>query len=218
MGGELPTEHGSFMRRVQPLVPVAALGVVFLLSAPSFVGALAAQAPGVPSGERQELPSEAPVFEIPALQVDVSPPAPTGKMHGFYERMERGFGTFITRGEIEDRSPDRVSDLFHAVAGVRIERRGDGTGRSGVTMARSAAFQDGGRCAIHYWVDGSRIPIASRFDVDELSPGDVEGIEVYRGPSEIPARFTRFGDACGVVVVWTRDPRSAVEGSPTEPR
>jgi hypothetical protein len=41
---------------------------------------------------------------------------------------------------------------------------------------------------------------------DLVSLPEVEAIEVYRGPSELPAEFHGFygGGNCGAVVVWTR--------------
>jgi len=42
---------------------------------------------------------------------------------------------------------------------------------------------------------------------ETVVPGDVEGIEIYLGPSEVPPIFGGIGSGCGVVVVWTRDAR-----------
>ena len=33
---------------------------------------------------------------------------------------------------------------------------------------------------------------------------DIEGIEVYTGPSDVPGEFAGRNAGCGVIVVWTR--------------
>ena len=43
------------------------------------------------------------------------------------------------------------------------------------------------------------------FRIDEvISPGSVEGIEVYRGLSTVPAEFLNPDAECGVIAIWTR--------------
>ena len=34
----------------------------------------------------------------------------------------------------------------------------------------------------------------------------IEAIEAYRGPAEIPPRFRQRDTACGLIVIWTREP------------
>lgn len=36
------------------------------------------------------------------------------------------------------------------------------------------------------------------------APGLVEGIEIYRGLSTVPAQFLNSDAKCGVVAIWTR--------------
>ena len=51
---------------------------------------------------------------------------------------------------------------------------------------------------------------------DFVSLSDVEAIEVYRGPSELPGEFHGFsgGANCGAVVVWTRRSVDVIRESP----
>lgn len=170
------------------------------------VGPGDAQEPVRAGPERPRLPADSAVVELAPLDVRVSPRPRRAKMAGFHRRRSRGPGEFITRGEIERRDPTRLSDMLRLRAGVGTARRGDGSGRGTVVMRRSAAMGSYGGCRVRYWIDGAPLPASSRFALDELPPRDVQGIEIYRGPSEIPARFNRRGSQCGVVVVWTRDP------------
>ncbi|MEX1183198.1 MAG: hypothetical protein WEF86_08165 [Gemmatimonadota bacterium] len=57
--------------------------------------------------------------------------------------------------------------------------------------------------------DGAQLPTAETtpllgMSIDDLvRPLDLEAIEVYRGPSEMPAEFAR--GTCGAIVLWTRN-------------
>jgi len=42
--------------------------------------------------------------------------------------------------------------------------------------------------------------------VNSIPPSEIHGIEVYPGPSTIPAEYAsmRRDAACGLIVIWTR--------------
>jgi hypothetical protein len=125
------------------------------------------------------------------LDVVVHNRRPPGPLGGFYERMERGgFGTFISRDEIEERKPLRTSDLLQTVPGVQLVRT-----RWGETVALMR-----GRCAPQVYMDGMRLGVSS---VDLVHPMDLEGIEVYRGPAGVPGEFSHRS-GCGAIALWTR--------------
>jgi hypothetical protein len=130
-------------------------------------------------------------------------------LEGFTTRARVGLGHFITRDEIEKRRPGRVTDLLVSVPGVSLETSGSGTRRT-VSMSRSRV---GGtrNCPVQIFIDGRLLnrSVSSGRDVslsidDVVSPGSVEGIEVYRGISGIPAEFLNPEARCGVVAIWTR--------------
>jgi hypothetical protein len=118
---------------------------------------------------------------------------PPGQLGGFYDRMERSVGgTFITRQDIEERRPMLVTDLLQMVPGVRLI---PGRGIGYVVTMR-------GGCIPRVYLDGVPIQLLG-LTIDDLTrPMELEGIEVYRGPSELPAEFS--GGACGAIVLWTR--------------
>ena len=142
---------------------------------------------------------------VPSLDVEVAREAGTsGKLAGFYRRRARGIGWFLDREAIARRAPREVSDLLRSLPGLSVSGGPGSTGDP--RMDRSAAFLAHRSCRIGYFVDGVRIPAENAFRLDELSPQDLEAVEVYRGISEVPAVFVRVGEECGVVAVWTRDP------------
>lgn len=120
-------------------------------------------------------------------------------------RRSAAAGWFFTREEIEELSPALVSDVLARVPGVRLESSGRGTQRT-VSMSRSAGLA-GGACPVQVYVDGFKLnPSRSgAVAVDEtVSPRSVEGIEVYRGLSSVPAPFMNPEAHCGVIAIWTR--------------
>ena len=119
----------------------------------------------------------------------------------FYDRKSRGFGHFITRDEIEKRSPMNLSDMMRMVPGAKLVPI-QGTSMAALRFNRAQTGRD---CPPQYWVDGVK---AYALNIDDIIPSDVEGIEIYPGASTVPPQFnTREGTTiCGVVLIWTRIP------------
>jgi hypothetical protein len=119
----------------------------------------------------------------------------------FYDRKSRGFGHFITRDEIEKRAPMNLSDMMRLVPGAKLVPQ-QGTSQATLRFNRAQIGRD---CPPQYWIDGVK---AWNFNIDDIIPQDVEGIEIYPGASTVPPQFnTREGTTiCGVVVIWTRVP------------
>jgi carboxypeptidase family protein/TonB-dependent receptor-like protein len=118
----------------------------------------------------------------------------------FYRRQARGPGLFITRADIDLRRPTRLSDMARQFPGIRVVGRPGGL--MGIRFpSTSMARRD---CPPQYWVDGRRV---MNFELDELPPSDIEGIELYSGPSSTPMQFLSNEDkTCGTVVIWSRPP------------
>ena len=47
-------------------------------------------------------------------------------------------------------------------------------------------------------------------------PRDLDGVEVYSGPAEMPPELNRFS-SCGAIVLWTRQPPPYVK-KPKKPK
>jgi len=67
------------------------------------------------------------------------------------------------------------------------------------SMSRSTL--PGRRCPILYYIDG--VP-ARGYNIDDMPARDVEALEIYRGPSQVPVEFDRRNAMCGLIVIWTR--------------
>lgn len=113
---------------------------------------------------------------------------------GFYDRERGGFGLFLTPYELSQRVAVQTSELFRGVPGITLTPVGGSRYR--ITSTRA------GNCSPKMLMDGS--PVADS-DVDEMvQPQDVAGIEIYRGPSEIPGRWMGYRSNCGLIVIWTK--------------
>lgn len=120
------------------------------------------------------------------------------RLAGFRQRRRSGQGVFIGPEEIEASGATRSSDLLRRVPGVRVSS--PGIGRSSITVQRGQRS-----CEPFVYVDG--LP-ARDYHIDNLSPNDLLGLEIYRGASETPPRFRFRGGQCATVVIWSREGRS----------
>jgi len=141
--------------------------------------------------------------QLAAQDVDADPLR--GKMGPFNKRKARGVGAFVTREEIERRQASSISELLRYVPGVGVTQRMAGEPQP-VRMIRSASSSMQSTCVVQIYVDGHPYPNG---DVDDFQPMSIEGIEVYRSASEIPADFRTQDATCGVIALWTRDPEAA---------
>jgi hypothetical protein len=136
----------------------------------------------------------------PLPLIAVSDTAKTHWLDQFERRRSTSRGTFITRAEIVKRSARMGSDIVRTVPGVRVIP-GRASGTSQVTMTRG----NGGRACIPTMYVHN-MPYSGV--LDDFSADDIEALEVYVGISEIPPELDKNGRGiCGVIVVWTRDPK-----------
>lgn len=118
-----------------------------------------------------------------------------------------GTATFITRDQIERHMPLRTIDIVRRAVGTKV------VDSAGVLMLASSRlskpavrdkFFDLVPCVFRVAVDG--VLRGWGFSLDEIDPKEIHGIEVYPGPSTIPAQYalTSRDAACGLVLIWTR--------------
>lgn len=134
--------------------------------------------------------------------VTVQAQKPHLRAEGYYQRLQRGHGDFVTPDDIARLTPLRPSDLLRRVPSIRLIRGEEPViGRS----SRSTSLR--GPCRPILYVDGVVVRLA-RPDVPFNSvippPEHIEAIEVYPGGASVPAQWRNTGSACGVIVVWTK--------------
>jgi hypothetical protein len=59
----------------------------------------------------------------------------------------------------------------------------------------------GGYCVMTIGVDG----VLGDWEINDISPTDIHGIEVYTGPEHLPAKYlgSQRSIACGLIMIWT---------------
>ena len=131
--------------------------------------------------------------------------------HGYeavYERGARGWGTFITREQIDSVGPKDVKTMFEGIKGVLV-------GQDGVYFNRCQGNPLLWEEHAEVWVDGHRItnfetsrdprdPLGMNSFLETLPPSEVQAIEVYTSSVSIPAEFTSGGSPCALIAVWRK--------------
>jgi len=129
--------------------------------------------------------------------------AGTTKYDEVFLRRRVGLGTLITRDDIDQRFGLRTYELLQNIPGIHVWN-------GPPKRLRFTRCQDPG--GIIVFVDGVRqLNDSSALELGEepvietlsrINPSDIEMIEVFRGPSEIPGIYHWNG--CAVIAIWTR--------------
>jgi hypothetical protein len=187
-------EHGNF--RLTDIPMGATLVTVRRLGFASFkVGVQISQPSGAQLGVRMT-----PVAtSLPPVVVRADRMNYTGRLAGYYSRLEKkSAGYFITREQIDRERPSTMGQLLQGVPGIRAAR-----GRGGITGVRMR----GRTCWPLVWIDGTPMP-AGEVDLDSFVPSSIQGIELYLGSTTAPMSYMYDRDlsSCGTILVWSRGP------------
>jgi outer membrane receptor for ferrienterochelin and colicins len=166
----------------------------FLLTAPSagvyvlraeYLGfeASSSEAISIEVGERVEVR-----FGLSVSAVELTPVVAVAqrarvaaRLQEYFERADAdariGRGRIVTRADLDVLRPSHVRQLVQMAPGQP-------------------------QCVYTVFVDGMPITTTRNFQLD-LRPVELEGMEIYRGSFEIPARYFRYGQ-CGVILFWTK--------------
>lgn len=132
--------------------------------------------------------------QLPAVVVRRGRKRHTGRLAGFFERLESGTsGQFLTRDVIDLGNTRSLTNLLQRIPGVEVMRGGRVRLR-------------GRRCPPLVWLDGTEMP-AGEVNMDTFAPQSLEGVEVYLSSIGTPARYqgTRENGTCGTIILWSRD-------------
>jgi hypothetical protein len=148
-------------------------------------------------------------IELAGLRAEARPVRRSPRLEAFYRRSRTGVGFYFTREQIERLNPSNLNDIFRSVPGLVMVYTpiGDKPRVMGVTPELLGdVTRDAGDCPILYFIDGVPYEPSHRGIISlDLSPAEVEGIEIYRRGSAVPVQYKRPNDACGVVLIWKRE-------------
>lgn len=176
-----------------------------------------------PLDQLVRLPSDRTVqvdFELSVDPIELAPIVVTAlrekrlELQGFYDRRELGEaiggGVFLTRDDIQDAGAIRLTHYLGRIPGVRTECSGGANNNCIIRMTRGvpslSSRAEFGCMNANVYLDGVRVirDGGAGESIDNfVSPSEIAGIEVYRGPSELPAEFGGAVGRCGAIVIWT---------------
>lgn len=123
----------------------------------------------------------------------------SGRLAEFYRRRKVGHGRYLTAEEIEKTPAFQVTDLFRRFAGVRVVSNPTDSFDKRIVIGRSSMLCSG----TLVYLDGISLPPG--WSVDWMTqPEYLAGVEIYSGPAQIPPQYNRTGNACGVVLLWSK--------------
>jgi hypothetical protein len=166
----------------------------------------------VGEGERigVDLALRAGAVELEAVQAQTraTPPFRDARARGFFDRMDRGMGHYMTREQIVARGAGHASELLRSMPGVRfhggIQSTGLWVGGHGPRVRGGVSALLG--CAPTLYIDGFLRVLRPEERLDDVvDVRQIWGIEVYRFGSDIPSELPRqdmIGN-CGAIVIWT---------------
>jgi len=146
-------------------------------------------------------------IEMPPIIVRVRPRRYYGDMVSLQERIDRGVGYIVTREKIEERQPVNLADMLRAVPGVNVYQSGSTLNGQFDIRMRNAQRMTGETCPPAVWVDGVKWrDVGSAYT--DISGIELEVVEVYNGPAQVPGEFLDSDASCGAIIVWTRRGRT----------
>jgi hypothetical protein len=147
------------------------------------------------------------VMRLDSIAVDAEARSIRGDLSGagFFERMQQGFGHFITPEMLQKRPALNAMELLRDIAGVQM--RGSGL-RGTVAYMRGG---DGRPCLPHIFVDGARaawlmpgLAVQDTATIEDIvDVTHLQAVEVYPRVAQAPMQYASL-TTCGVILFWTR--------------
>lgn len=140
------------------------------------------------------------------------------RMDLFEAHRRLGLGQFLTRADIAPYEWQSLGGILRRLASVDVQEAGPGRayvattrGPKSVTRrcyAREQSSIDCNRCYPAVYLDGIMLYSGRESDyatnINNFPPHQVEAIELYVGPAQVPAEYSGLNTVCGVLVIHTR--------------
>lgn len=112
----------------------------------------------------------------------------------FERRQKTGAGQYLVREQIEAGGFSTLQDIARSLRGVNVECSGGPNGCQ-IRMVRAPM-----RCFPEYVIDDNVDNVFGPL----VSIRDIEAMEVYTGPADVPGEYAGRNAGCGVIVIWTK--------------
>jgi len=138
------------------------------------------------------------------------------RMQEFEENRRLGLGHFFDRADLAKKDGLTLTSVLADLTGARIVGGTAGSAlastRGSVTSLQNQVLDVGPSnkvdCYSTVYVDNVVVFRSGRgdpyFNLNLMHPEDIEAIEFYAGPAELPARYNQLNAACGVLVIHRR--------------
>ena len=147
-------------------------------------------------------PSAVPVAPV---VVKVEARVPALERNGFYDRKKAGQGYFIERPLIESRESRLTSELFTGITGVKLLHKPGGGYFVVLRGGMATRLSRNPHCPPRVFLDGALVQAFGEwYDLDLIQRNELEAIEVYRSPAQLPAQYGGAESRCGVILLWRR--------------
>jgi len=113
----------------------------------------------------------------------------------FDERKRIGFGAFLDSAAVARKT--NVRNIFEGIPSLEVT----GRDQTGFRLFTPQLSMQGGACAANVFLDGRK---SDTFELHAFPKDWIVGVEVYVRQPNAPAKYRPMTNACGVVLVWTR--------------
>lgn len=158
----------------------------------SSAAALQAAVQGAPSISSAQRDSTRRAQPLPLVSVEAAP-SRGQRFTNFERRQKTGAGHYIVREDIERGQFSSLQDVARTLRGVTVDC-GGGLGCT-IRMVRAPM-----RCTPQYVVDDN----VDNYFGPQVPVRDIEALEIYTGPTDVPGEYAGRNAGCGVIVIWTR--------------
>ena len=199
-----PVTEATVRIRGLPLVAADSLGRFVVTGIPAGQAQITIQALGYSSNQWKINVTEGQTLErqfgldfsgesLPDVVVTARATRLVPRYASFEARRERGLGAYLRWDDIKKKNFATVGEAARSIRGVRLNCI-QAEFECYLRMARTP------HCPPEWWVDGVNV----RSFHENTPIRDVYGIEIYRGPGEVPGEFSGSNAGCGVIVIWTK--------------
>ena len=132
-------------------------------------------------------------------------------MLAFKARRTTGTGLHFDRAAFANSNVATLGEFLQNVPGFQVANPAS---TSTMQMTRSEQYamlsnSSGATCHVGWFIDGHRMDLSGRIDAVTDGLGTmplevIDGIEIFRGVSEMPPEFAQPDLRCGAIAIWTR--------------
>jgi 5-hydroxyisourate hydrolase-like protein (transthyretin family) len=138
-----------------------------------------------------------------------------------YDRRSKGIGHFLTRADLDQHPPDRMTNAFQGISGVHVVCGGRTSSPNACDVQAPGATTmfKRGVCKLSVVLDGVVLRAGGVLHTDRpnpedppvdapvdqlLNPFNIEAVEIYTSPAGVPVQYIGYLSPCGAIIAWSR--------------